>query len=181
MRAPHVERLTSYGIAGTLGAAGALLWALALAQAARGPLGGDPAPTWFYVALATLMSALALAFRRLEVVLDDTGVQVRYGPFRRRLAWEDVSSVEHDASGGFYGGWGVRYGWRRGRGVWAYTAIGLAAVAFVTRDGRGPGLVVSTRDADGLVGAALERWRARRSPASAVVDQHRPLVRHEEP
>lgn len=137
------ETVPSTVIAVLLSVPAVALWLLLAAQLLGAPLGGEAAPLWLLLALALVMSAAARWFRALEVRLDHDGVSVAYGPFRARRAWRDVSHLECDEAGGFYGGYGVRFGWRQGRLVWVFSTIGTAQVVVVPSSPRG--LVFSTQ------------------------------------
>lgn len=151
----YVERVPSTGIVGILLTVAALTGGAALAQAWIGPLGSDPAPTWFYAGFSVLFAGLAATFRRVDVRLDRHGVEVAYGILRRRLAWRDVDAVERDDRPAFYG-YGVRFGRSRGRWVWVFNVIGAPRVAVLTRRPGPASLVFSTRRPDEVLAVARQ-------------------------
>ena len=162
MRDRFEEHVPGGVVAGVLGSVAAVMVGLTLAQLTLGPLGSDPAPTWFYAALAGLFLLVTRWFARLHVRLDADGVYAAYGPFRRRVAWRDVERVEEDRPEAFYGGWGVRFWRREGRPTLVFNVIGGRHVAVVARQGAGSGLVFATREPDRALAVAqvwLERAR----------------------
>lgn len=160
------EHVPSGVVAGVLGSVAAIMVGLTLAQLALGPLGSDPAPTWFYAAMTGLFALATLWFARVHVRLDGEGAYAAYGPFRRRVAWGDVERVEEDGPEAFYGGWGVRFWWREGRPTLVFNVIGGRHVAVVARQGTGSGLVFATRQPERAL-AVARAWLARTRGSTA--------------
>lgn len=160
----YQETVRSTLIAVLLAVPAAFVWLLLLAQLLAAPLRGEPAPTWLLLALAALLSSSALWFRAMHLRLDADGIDVAYGPFRARRGWGEVSHLEHDAAGGFYGGYGVRFGWREGRSVWVFSTVDTPQVAVVPARKRARGLVVSTRRPHDVLAIAERHLRAAREP-----------------
>lgn len=159
--ASYHETVPSTAIAVLLAIPAAAMWLVLLAQLLGAPLGGDPAPIWLLVALALVLSFAARWFRALELRLDADGIAVAYGPFRARRSWDQVSHLELDESGGFYGGYGVRLGWRKGCLVWVFSTIGTPQVAVVPTAPGPRGLVVSTRRPHDVLALAAPHLQAR--------------------
>lgn len=155
----YVERVPSGILFVALVVVAVVTGGTGVAQLVRGPLGSDPAPTWFYLGFAAVFGFLALAFRRLVVRLDRQGVRVAYGVFRRQIAWRDVESVDRDEPAAFFG-YGVRFGRNRGRWVWVFNVIGGPRVVVTTFEGGPASLIFSTRRPDEVLAVAHEHLQS---------------------
>ncbi|MCJ7574241.1 hypothetical protein MUO93_08270, partial [Candidatus Bathyarchaeota archaeon] len=75
------------------------------------PLGSRPAPTYVYVVLAAVFTAIYVSFARLEVDINAERVSVRYGLVNKAVPMSSVTSCEPTRSRfSVYGGFGIRIG-----------------------------------------------------------------------
>ena len=117
--------------------AGLAWWSFVHQILLKQPFGNHPGPDWLIwliTALCGVLVPLLFLMARLETTVDATGLRLRYVPFRnRRIAASQIFS--HDVVDyrplREWGGWGIRYAFRRG---WAYTAFGNRGVQLVLSD-----------------------------------------------
>ena len=103
------------------------------------PFGTNPGPAWvvwLIVVLCGVLIPVGFLFARLEVRVSAAGLRLRYVPFRNR--WIDASTIVDWEVVDYrpireWGGWGIRYGFRRG---WAYTAYGARGVQLTLVGGK---------------------------------------------
>ncbi len=127
-------------------------------QINHGPISSRPAPNTVYVVGAVFALLIGLNFSAIRIRLTDVDVRVSYGLFSKTLAWRAVASCEIDSGSALrYGGWGIRLGSIRGKRVWVYNTFRGARVAFLTGDGKSSGMVVTTRNPEGLMRVSIER------------------------
>jgi len=137
----HKERVPSTGLTIILGIVTVMLWAMFLWQVATGFLGPDPVGTWFLFFMAVFFVLVTWNFRHIDLLIDDDGVLVKYGFWRRREPWQNITGAEIDSKHWFYG-YGIRLGRYKGRWVWVYNVMGGPRIAFLMEKG---GFLVSTR------------------------------------
>jgi hypothetical protein len=135
-----------------LGAGLAVLGAFLVATTADAP-GSALWPGVLCLAAGALIIVAGVAFGRLGLVLDATGVHLSFGPWRwprRDVPWSAVRSADvADVRWLPWGGWGLR--WRPGHGTAALLRQG-PGVEFGLANGRV--LVVTIDDAEAAVDAA---------------------------
>ena len=125
-------------------------WALVY-QLLIGPIGENPAPTWFWgLMMAIQLGVLVLLrnFRRLEVEMTKRHITVGFGAIRRTIPWDRVAEARRDERSLLsYGGAGWRLSWSRRRGGWimAFVDPRSPRVVLELRGGRLRELVFSTR------------------------------------
>lgn len=149
----HSETTFSLGICLILSLVTIVMAIMLTVQLVDGPLGSKPAPDWVLILLTAVFCALTLNFSFIRLSLTDAGVTVRYGIFKKSLAWKDVRACLEDNEAHFVG-WGIRYGRFQSRPVWIFNVIGGPRVAFVTESTKPAGLIVSTRNPALLVQTA---------------------------
>lgn len=149
-------------------------WALVY-QLSIGPIGENPAPTWFWglmtaVQLGALLSLRS--FKRLVIEMTEEHITVGFGFFRRTIPWGRVKTVRRDERSLLsYGGVGWRLGWSRRKGGWitAFVDPRNPRVVLQLRGGRLRELVFSTRHPEEVCRLIAERLagcppRAPRTP-----------------
>ena len=103
------------------------------------PFGTNPGPdwmVWLIVVLCGVLIPVGFLLAKLDVRVSAAGLRLHYVPFRNR--WIDASDlvdwkvVEYRPLRE-WGGWGIRYGFRRG---WAYTAYGNRGVQLTLAGGK---------------------------------------------
>lgn len=132
--------------------AGVLAW-IFLSQGLGRPTGGRPSDVVFLaVGLGVSgLTALLIRVARLTVEVRSDSVRVRFFPFSaREILASDIVFCEVRQYRPIveYGGWGVRYGFRRG---WAYNVKGTLGVQLRLRDGRQ--ILLGSQQPDGLARA----------------------------
>jgi hypothetical protein len=114
--------------------AGLAWWSFVQQIVLKQPFGDRPGPDWMVWLITAICGAivpLVFLVARLEVSVDVAGLRLRYVPFRdRRIAASQIFSHEVVAYRPLreWGGWGIRFAFRRG---WAYTAYGNRGVQLV--------------------------------------------------
>jgi hypothetical protein len=98
-------------------------------QRAHGPLGDNPAPDWFYLAMSgffLLVGIFTLNFSALTINLTTEGVTAAYGMFHKHVPWDNVAGYEMERGTALlkYGGYGIRFGWKKGGPVLVYNTMG---------------------------------------------------------
>jgi hypothetical protein len=113
-RHPGVWALVAIPIVGSWTAA---IWQLALGR----DFGDNPAPDWILAVLVVVVGIvlpLWLAALRLVTLVDEDGVDVRFHPplAGRRFPFDEVESCDEVRYLPIreFGGWGIRWGGRRG-------------------------------------------------------------------
>ena len=118
------------------------------------PLGSRPAPTYVYVVLAAVFTAIYVSFARLEVDINAERVSVRYGLVNKAVPMGSVTSCEPTRSRfSVYGGFGIRIGTDRslaftnsfGDAVRLERAEGMPLVFSTRRQAEVVGLIRSLR------------------------------------
>ena len=143
----YEERLTARWMIGTFGLLALVFLFLLFFQLVRGPVGQNPAPTWFFLLLFAVFSMLGYNFKRLVIRLTEKDIRVSYGALSRRVPYESIqkcySSRTHTVR---YGGWGIRI-WRV-KGEWklGYSVVGVPLVVIELKRGRYKELLFSSRD-----------------------------------
>ncbi|RME75428.1 MAG: hypothetical protein D6784_07935 [Chloroflexi bacterium] len=97
-----------------------------------------------------------LYYTHLTTEVRTDGVYYRYWPFHRTFRAIPFADIEVFEACTYrplweYGGWGIRYGGRRG---WAYTVSGKRGVRFQLRSGRQ--ILLGSREADKLAQAVRD-------------------------
>ena len=110
--------------------------------------------------VVALVMGIAVAFRRLRIVVDEAALTVGFGPFRERLPLARIVACEATTYRWLeYGGWGIRSHLRQPRrGATLYNVLGDGgrAVQVTLDDGRR--VLFSSRDP----AAVCQALRARR-------------------
>ncbi len=154
------EERKSLGITIILAVVTLAVAAFFFAQLAYGPLGSRPAPNWILGILTLLFLLAAINFRKITLVLTDSGMKVNYGVFGASLRWEDITHCGKDEKNYFYGGWGIRLGRYEGHWVTVYNVIGGSRVVFLTGKNKPKGLIVSTLNPEEIARIAATKIRA---------------------
>lgn len=133
----YEERITARWAIGTFGLLSSAFLFLAVFQAARGPLGVRPAPTWLFFLLCVVFCGLGLNFYRLLVRITETEIRVSYGLIRRVIPVRDISECyTSKAYSVRYGGWGVRIFKSKKGFRLVYSVGGTPLVVLSLRSGR---------------------------------------------
>ncbi len=107
-----------------------------------------------------MLSATALLFSHLRVVLTATHLHVQFGVFGPSIALSQIEScVAEEYRALDYGGWGLRYA---GDSTWAYSVPGAGGrairVVYRTAEGKRKTAVVTSTEAD-VLASAVNRAR----------------------
>jgi len=103
-------------------------------------IGSRPAPTAFLFALDLFLVLIYLNFAKMDLYIDEDGVEVRYGIVRKRIPLHEIeSSLPTKTPFTVYGGIGIRFG---ADGSLAFTTSFGNAVKVLRK--RGMPLVFST-------------------------------------
>jgi hypothetical protein len=122
------------------------------------PVGNHPAPDWLLAVLAVFTGVLLPAFMaslRLTVEVADGVLRIRFFPFvRKEIRLSEIESAEVRTYRPIreYGGWGIRWGGRRG---WAYNVSGNRGVQLVLRGGKR--LLLGSQKPEALAAALARR------------------------
>jgi len=89
-------------------------------QIVVGPIGTDPAPTWFYFLFGIFfigLSWLLYQFKTLVIRIEEKYILLQYGLFKVQINRENVTSAYLDTANPLlsYGGWGYRFGAFKGK------------------------------------------------------------------
>ncbi len=152
---------------------GASWWAF-LAQIVGGePWGDRPAPdwiVWLIFGLCGVFAPLLLYFARLVVTVEDDVVRIRWIPFARKtVPLTDIESFKPCTYRPIreYGGWGVRWGGKRGT---AWNARGNRGVQLVLLNGKR--ILIGSQRAEELAMAIEEARGLAAEDAGPVGDRH---------
>lgn len=75
------------------------------------PIGTRPAPTMFLFALDLFLILIYINFAKMDLNIDQNGIEVRYGLIKKRVPLDKIeSSLPTQAPFIVYGGVGIRYG-----------------------------------------------------------------------
>ncbi len=160
-RVIYRERLFSKWSTLLLGAVTAVMLWQAVRQLQTAP--PDDLSPWFFPFMFVLFLALTINFARLTILVTDEGVTVGYGVIRTRVPWDEIEDCYPDeASVVRYGGWGIRYGWYKGRRRLIYNVIGGPRAVLLRRNSRFPELVFSTTQPQEVISSI--RTYLRRGP-----------------
>ena len=137
----EVQRFTQWWIwVLIIGVVGLQVWGFVEQIILGRPWGSEPAPDWmlimFFVLFGIGMPWLLLSCR-LETVVAEGGITVRFVPFHRAARLIDFAGIKSHAARKYnpileYGGWGVRMGTRGD----ALNVSGNMGVQFVFNNGR---------------------------------------------
>ena len=120
----------------------------------------DGAPVWLMPSMAVLFVVFTINFMWLTIRITAEEVVVSYGLFRYRVRWHDIEDCYADeASAVWYGGYGVRVGWRAGKRRLIYNTIGDPRVVLLTRSTPTPEFVFSTAYPDEVIQAVRGRLK----------------------
>ncbi len=137
---------------------GVMLWRM-IRQLQVGEV--DDIPPWFFPAMFILFLALTINFAWLTIRITDERIVVGYGVMRERMGWQDIEDCYHDEASAFwYGGWGIRMGWHKGRFRLVYNVIGGPRVVLLRRNNRFPELVFSTNHPEAVISAVRQHLRS---------------------
>ncbi len=114
-------------------------------------------PFWFFPVMFLVFLLVTLNFAWLTIRVTDAEVVVAYGVIRHRILWEDIVDCHADqASVVWYGGYGIRLGWYKGKRRLIYNTIGDPRVVLLTRSSSVPEFVFSTSQPDEVVNRVRE-------------------------
>lgn len=154
------QRFTQPWIWAVLAVPGALLlWGLFRQAVLNRPFGNNPAPTWLLGAVVAFFGLLLVLFAvlRLTVEVRESVLSVRFFPLlRKEIPLAEIAECEARAYRPIreYGGWGIKYGFKRG---WAYNVRGNRGVQLRLRNGKK--ILVGSQRAEELA-AAIRRARS---------------------
>jgi hypothetical protein len=143
----YEERLTARWMIGTFSLLALVFLFLLFFQLVRGPVGQNPAPTWFFLLLFAVFSMIGYNFKRLVIRLTEKDIRVSYGVLSRTMPYGSVakcySSRTHTVR---YGGWGIRI-WRV-KGEWklGYSVVGAPLVVIELKKGMYKEFLFSSRN-----------------------------------
>ena len=144
----------AWGVFGLFMALSILFLVLFAYKLTAGPIGSDPAPSWFYLVMWLLFKAIGLLmlnFTKLTISISSRAVRVGFGNIRYSLPWSNIAGCHPDtASGLSYGGWGIRIARIEGKWRLGYTVIGASRVVLQLNEGRFSEIAFSTNDPDGI-------------------------------
>ena len=152
------ERLFSRWITLVLSAVTLVMLLQVIGQLQSGSSG--EVPVWFFPFMFLLFALLTVNFAWLTIRITDDEVVIAYGVIRHRIRWEDIEDCYVDeASAAWYGGYGIRLGWYRGRRRLIYNTIGDPRVVLLTTSAATPEFVFSTSQPEELVSRVREHLR----------------------
>ena len=140
-----------------------LFAALYFYQRIHGPLGDKPSPDWFYIMMAgifLLIGILTLNFFTLTIHMTTEGLTAAYGIFKQYIPWDNVAGYEMGKGTALlnYGGYGMRFGYKKGGAVLVYNIMGARLIMLELRaPGRFKYFAFSTRHSE-EVAALVEKW-----------------------
>jgi len=143
----YEERLTAWWMIGTFGLLSLVFLSLFFFQLVRGPVGQNPAPTWFFLLLVAVFSIFGCNFKRLVVRLTEKDIRVSYGVLSRKVPYGSVAKCYSSRTYTVrYGGWGIRI-WRA-KGGWklGYSVVGAPLVVIELKSGMYKEFLFSSRD-----------------------------------
>jgi hypothetical protein len=109
-------------------------------QRIHGPIGDKPAPGWFFITMFgifLLLGLLVVNFYSLTISITTEGITAAYGLFRHHVPWDNVAGYELDKGSALrqYGGYGIRFGWRKGGAVLVYNTMRSSLIMLELRTG----------------------------------------------
>ena len=132
-------------------------------QRTSGPIGSDPEPDWYYFAFIVfyfVLDILMANFTKLTITADPQGITAAYGRIRHFEPWDNIESAELDKSSALrsYGGWGIRFGWRKEGAVSVYNLMRAPTVLLKLKQGKRRYFGFSTRHPDEVM-SLVNRWK----------------------
>jgi hypothetical protein len=127
-------------------------------QRIHGPIGDKPAPDWFFITMfgtSLAIGLLVINFYALIISVTTEGVTAGYGLFRHHVPWDNVAGYELDRGSALrqYGGYGIRFGWRKGGPVLVYNTMRSSLIVLELRTGSSYRyFAFSTRHPDEVMG-----------------------------
>ncbi|MFP4170195.1 MAG: hypothetical protein ACLFUV_04135 [Methanomassiliicoccales archaeon] len=141
------ERIFARWLGALTGGLSLLFLSLFAYQALIGPLGEPAPPNLIFLGMFLIFLFLTLNFSALVVSMTTDFLRVRFGLVRRKYRWAEIEGAyKEGATAVVYGGYGIRFGWTKGRSRVAYILSLVPRVFVPIRDGRFDELVFSTRD-----------------------------------
>jgi hypothetical protein len=140
----------------------ALMLVLYLYQRLHGPLGDKPSPDWFFLMMAgifLIVGIFTVNFISLTIHITTEGLTAAYGLFKQHIPWDNVAGYEMGKGTALlsYGGYGIRFGWKKGGAVLVYNIMGAPLVTLELRSGRFKYFAFSTRHPEEAA-ALIEKW-----------------------
>lgn len=143
----YKEEISSKWITNVISIIPLVFLALFLYQIFVGPIGENPAPTWFFLATFLILFVLIINFYKLVITITSKSILVRYGIFKRVIPFENIKKCYLDnASWFFYGGWGIRITIFKGKWRLAYITPGSGRVVITLKKGGFREFVFSSKD-----------------------------------
>ena len=132
-------------------------------QRTSGPIGSDPEPGWFYLAMAAfylILGILIINFTKLTVSAGPKGITAAYGRFSHFEPWDNIESVARDERSTlrYYGGWGIRFGRKDGGSVLVYNTTGASLLLLRLKQGKRKYFGFSTKRPDEVT-ALVNKWK----------------------
>lgn len=117
-------------------------------------------PVWMLPLFFLLFALLTINFAWLTIRITDDEAVVAYGVIRHRIRWEDIEGCYVDeAFATWYGGYGIRVGWYKGKRRLIYNTIGDPRVVLLTRSKSTPEFVFSTTQPERVMDLVREHLR----------------------
>lgn len=148
----YEEKIFAKVIGGLLGVVSVFILIILIYQITVGPLGDDPAPSYFFLIMFIFLFILTLNFSRLIIRVSFQAVTVGYGIIKKRIPMENIEDCEIDKTPAVrYGGAGIRTARIKGEWVLVYNVVGGPRCVLKLKEGRIKKFVFSTKNPEEIV------------------------------
>ena len=108
--------------------------------------------TAIYIPLSLVLLATAYNFSSIGITITDQNIEISFGIFKHKYAWDDISEYHKEESGMFKnGGYGIRTVRKEGRWRRVYNVAGGSIIVLVLRSGNVKEFAFSTNDPDEII------------------------------
>ncbi len=117
-----------------------------------GPLGDDPASSWFYLLMFLIFFALGVNFYGISIKITHQYISVSYGLIKKVYQFDNIEAIRVDNTPAIkYGGAGIRIAKVKGKRTLVFNVIGGPRVVLALNEGRFQEFVFSTRNPDRVI------------------------------
>jgi hypothetical protein len=124
--------------------------------AATNPIGNNPPPGGYYLAMGVLMAMVSFVvfqFRKIVISITLDAVSVSFGLFSYRIPYRRIVNAFVDEKPGIvYGGWGLRIARARGKSALVYSVLNAPRVVIEQNGSRYGFFIFSTKNPEVVIG-----------------------------
>ena len=154
----YEERISFWLVLGVFMPLTAIFIIILLFQVFIGPLGSKPAPSWFYLIMASIFLFFALAFSQYRLEIRSDFISAGFQIYRIKVPWDNIDGAEiFEGNLWKYGGYGIRVMKINGKKALAVAIPRTEIVRITLRKGKWDYLLLSTRNAEEVINHITQR------------------------